>query len=70
MPMILYTEQEHEAAVEAANARSIRLARALCEAKDFLCILGPEGRLDGPGEYCDGCPADKDCPARFKRYAP
>lgn len=69
MPIIFYTKEEHEAELAQANAKGLRLAQALCAAKGTLCVYGPTGRVDGPGEYCDGCPAELDCTATFKRWS-
>lgn len=69
MPVIFYTKEEHEAEMAVATAKGLRLAQALCAAKGTLCVYGPTGHVDGPGEYCDGCPAESDCPAQFKRWS-
>jgi len=67
MPVVMYSEDEFESMTMELNRGAMRLAQALCEAKGFPCIRGPNNSVDGPGDYCDGCPAHEDCPFDFKR---
>jgi hypothetical protein len=69
MPLIFYTEDEHTAAMAKVTKRAMALAQDLCTAKSFPCIRGPNDTPDGPGDYCDGCPAEENCPAPFKQWS-
>jgi hypothetical protein len=69
MPVVFYTEEEHNSELVAVKEKLMKLSQLLCAQSGNLCIYGETGRLDGPGEYCDNCPSEKYCPAFFKEYS-
>jgi hypothetical protein len=70
MPMVFYTQTEYTSMQAELKLKAMTLAQSLAEAKGFPCIREPQNAgPDGPGDYCDACPAEDACPFEFKRYS-
>lgn len=69
MPVIMYTQDEYTLALAASNTKAMALAQALCIATSYPCIRAADDEPDGPGEYCDDCPAQDHCPEPFKQWS-